>query len=133
MEPGTFRNLALGAVGVFVAGYCMGRGHISDTSHQEDTQKHESEHQEVIEIRKPDGTVKKITRIDKNKDSQTKIETKVSTSKTNVSLLASVDYSESVIKPIYGISVSRELIGPITLGVFGMSNMTLGVSIGINF
>lgn len=34
---------------------------------------------------------------------------------------------------VYGLSVSKEFIGPITGGLFGLSNGILGLSIGINF
>jgi hypothetical protein len=34
---------------------------------------------------------------------------------------------------MYGISVHREFIGPITLGAFGLTNGTVGLSIGVNF
>lgn len=34
---------------------------------------------------------------------------------------------------VYGVSVSKQVIGPITGGLFGLSNGILGVSIGLNF
>jgi len=51
---------------------------------------------------------------------------------TNVSLLVAYDFS----RPsglIYGISATKEIAGPITAGVYGLSNGTLGVSVGMNF
>lgn len=50
----------------------------------------------------------------------------------NISVLAGVDTMNNF-KPVYGISASKQFIGPITLGAFGLTNGTLGVSVGINF
>lgn len=50
----------------------------------------------------------------------------------NVSALASVNFTRSSM-PVYGASVSKEIIGPITVGVFGLTDSTIGVSIGLNF
>lgn len=50
----------------------------------------------------------------------------------NVSVLGGVTLTRgSTI--IYGLSVSKEIAGPITTGLFGLSNGTLGLSIGLNF
>lgn len=49
----------------------------------------------------------------------------------NVSLLGAITQNES--KPIYGISVSKSFIGPITMGAFGLTNGIFGISIGLNF
>lgn len=49
----------------------------------------------------------------------------------NVSALAGLDVSK--MRPVYGASVSKEMLGPITLGAFGMTNGLIGLSIGLNF
>lgn len=51
--------------------------------------------------------------------------------KTNISALASVDFKE--FKPIYGVSVSKEVLGPVTIGLFGFSSGMLGISVGVSF
>lgn len=51
----------------------------------------------------------------------------------NVSALVGNDFSKRLIQPIYGVSVSKEVLGPITAGVFGLTNGIVGLSIGINF
>jgi len=51
----------------------------------------------------------------------------------SVSLLASVDSTARVVKPIYGINVSKEVFGPFTAGAFGLTNGIVGLSVGINF
>lgn len=52
----------------------------------------------------------------------------------NVSALIGIDIGTiSKPVPIYGVSVNKELLGPVTGGLFGLTNGTLGVSIGLNF
>jgi hypothetical protein len=51
------------------------------------------------------------------------------TNTVNVSALAAIDNWT----PYYGVSVSKQVLGPITVGGFGLTNGTLGISIGINF
>jgi len=51
----------------------------------------------------------------------------------NVSGLASLDLSSRSVMPVYGASVSKEILGPVTLGVFGLTNGVIGVSIGLDF
>lgn len=88
----------------------------------------------IVTVKEPNGTEKTTTTIDSETKSQTNTSMKIAKSnKTNISLLASNDFSNSLIKPVYGLSASRELIGPITVGVFGLTNKTIGISIGINF
>lgn len=48
---------------------------------------------------------------------------------TNISALAGLED----FKPAYGISANMEVFGPVTAGVFGMTNGTIGISLGINF
>lgn len=66
-----------------------------------------------------------------SKESETKEITK-SSGTTSVSILTGVD----VTKPgglIYGASINRSILGPITIGLFGMSNGVGGCSIGLTF
>ena len=35
--------------------------------------------------------------------------------------------------PAYGVSVTKEVLGPITVGAFGLTNGTLGLSVGVTF
>lgn len=50
--------------------------------------------------------------------------------KLNVSILAGSSLS---LQPIVGASAHKNFIGPITLGVWGLSNGTGGLSVGLNF
>lgn len=51
----------------------------------------------------------------------------------NVSALVTNDFSDGEFKPVYGVSVSKEVLGPITIGAFGLTNGTIGLSVGVNF
>lgn len=52
-------------------------------------------------------------------------------SKINISALVGTDIHD--LKPMYGISASKEFIGPITLGAWGLTNGTAGISVGLDF
>lgn len=72
---------------------------------------------------------------DKNRDTSiAKDETKEVTksgSRLSLSALGGLNLKDGT--PVYGGHVQRELIGPITIGVWGMSNVTGGFSLGLNF
>jgi len=51
----------------------------------------------------------------------------------NISGLASLDLSTRSVMPVYGASISKEILGPVTVGVFGLTNGVIGVSIGLDF
>lgn len=101
----------------------------------------------IVEEVKPDGTTKKTTEIvegtETNKqktvseDSQsikTSKETKEiikDTGRLNLGLLAGAAVTDR--KLIYGAYLSRNVLGPITLGVWGFNNATFGASIGLSF
>lgn len=56
------------------------------------------------------------------------------TNLTNVSALVSNDFKNGLsLSPIYGLSVTHQVLGPLTAGMFFLSNGIVGVSIGINF
>ncbi len=84
----------------------------------------------------PNGTTDTTTVTD---DHTKKLETDIKTAvvlkgpEWNVSGLVGNDFSQGLIKPIYGVSVSREILGPVTVGAFGLSNGVLGLSVGLNF
>jgi hypothetical protein len=55
------------------------------------------------------------------------------TSNINISLLGANDLSKGALIPTYGLSVTREVLGPVTVGAFGLMNGTVGVSVGLDF
>jgi uncharacterized membrane protein len=52
--------------------------------------------------------------------------------KLNISLLVSAK-PELPLIPVYGVSINKEVLGPITVGAFLLTNRTIGASIGLNF
>ncbi len=98
------------------------------------TKEVQTQHETIVTVKSPDGTTKTIETVDTNtKTNEVIQQTAIKTSKINVSVLVGNDFSKSGIIPLYGISVNKELIGPITVGVFGLTNSTIGLSIGLNF
>jgi hypothetical protein len=94
-------------------------------------------------IARPDGT--KETVIVKDTDTDTKSNTEMqSVNETvihkddlNISLLAGAQphlfQGVSIGPLVYGASVTKRLLGPVTIGAFGLSDLTVGVSLGLNF
>jgi len=97
----------------------------------------------ITETQKPDGTETTITvitddSIDKITDKSTEDDEKTTTkeidksSPTTLSVLGGIKpFSSS--SPIYGAQVYRPVIGPLGIGVWGLTNVTVGASIGISF
>jgi len=86
-------------------------------------------------VKTPDGTTK-IVRVVRTVDHTKIVEVKSKPSAVkqyNVSALAVVDSSKGLLVPLYGISVSKQIIGPLTAGVHGYTNGMVGVSLGFNF
>jgi hypothetical protein len=70
-----------------------------------------------------------------SKSSSTTVETPVALPKTNFSALFGTDLTKGskALIPLYGVSIQRELIGPVSVGGFGLTSGVVGVSVGINF
>ena len=98
----------------------------------------------ITETDKPDGTKVKQTIItdakktnvsDKKEDDTTKTMTKEidkSSSKLTLSLLAGVNVSNPT-SVAYGIAITRPILGPITVGLFGFQTGVIGASVGLTF
>lgn len=105
----------------------------------------------VVETVYPDGRRVKETKIvdkgsvtvniDKDKSSETDKSTETKTEKTveraapslAVSVLAAKDVTNLSAPPAFGASVTKRILGPFTVGGFGLSNGTAGVSVGVLF
>lgn len=68
-----------------------------------------------------------------DKTSETSKEVTRSSDKVTISALAGVNLTSLASPPVYGASASRAILGPIAAGIFGLTNGTLGCSIGIQF
>lgn len=100
-------------------------------------------------VRLPNGTVEKTTTITQDSQTKTKRQTadrELSVDQTDkskhvtyavpsltVSLLGGVSVSTPIPTPVYGLSVSKRVIGPIGIGAWGLNNGTVGLSAGITF
>lgn len=90
----------------------------------------------VHSIKEPNGDVDTTTT---TTDHSIKIDVDKSTAETlqkptmNISAIMANDVSHSLLVPTYGISISKQVLGPFTIGLFGLTNGTGGVSLGINF
>lgn len=103
------------------------------------TVEHEVEHNNIITvthtIREPSGTVDTTTTVT---DHSTKIDQNIQTAVVSkqldwhVGAQVGMDVHKGLI-PIYGVSLDRRIIGPVTVGGFGLTNGTIGVSVGLSF
>lgn len=83
---------------------------------------------DIKTIRTIDSTTKKIDRIIQPTESNK------SHRLTNLSLLAGYDFmSIRHLTPTYGLGVSREVLGPVTIGAYGFTSGLIGISVGVNF
>lgn len=107
---------------------------------QQTEDKHINTKKTVTETKKPDGTDTIVTVINQTVEDEKKdkidttvqIKEKPVNKPLSLAILAGADYGQPL-KPVYGLSVSKEILGPITIGVFGLQNKTIGISIGLNF
>lgn len=111
-----------------------------------DTNRSSRQDSTTTEITKPDGTVEKTTHttVDTNTDRATHDTTTDSKSTdqlkevtrgsapTTILALGGMNLT-GIPKPVYGMSVSKPLLGPIAVGVWGFSNLTVGAGIGLQF
>lgn len=95
---------------------------------------------EIIEreIKRPDGTIEK-ERIERdkstetvNKDSKTKESTLIVNKKPdwNIQALAAINKDRDT---VYGLKADRRILGNIYIGGFGLTDSTVGLSIGMEF
>lgn len=89
----------------------------------------------TVTVEKPDGsketTIIDRTVLDEKTASLENQEAREDTTrkKTNVSALMTVVGGDRA----YGVSATREIVGPFTVGVFGLTTPTVGISFGVNF
>jgi len=118
------------AIGASIA-YTLTSSNVTTT----ETQVKERDRIVTIIVEAKDGSKKTTIVQDKKRVSAEKSVIKASVPKRNtinISALYSVDTTDRF-RPAYGLSVSKEVLGPITIGIFGLTDGTIGVSIGGNF
>ncbi len=111
-----------------------------DTQVQDD--KDTKTHTVTVIVKEPTGETKTTTTTDTSvidkeverqvSDTQIQQEIKSVTKRTiNVSVLGGFDKRTNL--PTYGAAISREILGPITIGVWGLNNGSFGANIGLDF
>lgn len=77
------------------------------------------------------GSTTKSTETEQKSDSSDTIKTVSRASNITISGLGGVDFTRGV--PMYGLSVSRPILGPITAGAWLLTPGVVGVSLGLSF
>lgn len=85
--------------------------------------------EEIVKKKKSDATSEKTKETNVVKTEETR-----SGSKLTVSALAGAKIKFSgPLEPVYGGMVSKEILGPVSIGAFGLSNGVGGVAVGVSF
>lgn len=147
----SYKNKIIISVVVLLTTFALGRYSASkpDTTFnqttQTDTNKHvdkdTSTHSVATTTKAPDGTIKTVVITDIVSKKDTTIQkdiktdtTATSTSKSDKVTIALLGGLNTITRlPVYGGSVSKELLGPITIGIWGLNNGTIGMSAGLEF
>jgi hypothetical protein len=108
-----------------------------------DTEVHKDKdvHKITTITKDPDGkTVTTIvedstTHTDKDRTTDSHLDQQVTPAKTNTLHLAAMAGTQlgHGLVPAYGLSVSKQVLGPITVGAFGFNNGLVGVTVGLDF
>ena len=91
----------------------------------------------TIKVTKPDGTITETTTTKTESETVTNTNNKTETivqgkkSSLNLSALAGINVTNPSGGIIFGGHISKQILGPISIGVFGLSNGTAGLSVGI--
>lgn len=114
-----------------------------------DTNRNKHKETKVVEVVKPDGTKettttttedtetdKKTNQQDHSESTNTTKETKevtAGTQKTTIAFMAGTGFSLDSQKAFLGAQVYKPVLGPIGIGVWYLTNSTVGASIGLSF
>lgn len=100
-------------------------------------------HTETVDKILPDGTktittvtdtsTKTTTTESNSTKTDTKSETTYAKDGVTISALAGIDVTNPAKGFVYGASISKPILGPISFGAFGLTNGTVGVSLGLKF
>lgn len=97
----------------------------------------------IVEVVKPDGTKETTTEIkerekvvtnkDTVKEEEVYKEIIQSSRRVNFGLLFGVPLQQGIEYTSYGLYANVSIVGPFSLGIWGLSNSTIGASIGLSF
>jgi hypothetical protein len=119
--------------------YSVKQTNLSTTSKTEDVKHEQTDTKShVVVVKQPNGTTTTTTdtTTTTHKDENTKQTEQAKTSTAarksfNISLLGGYDLSSP--RPVAGVVISKEIIGPVTAGFWGTNQGAFGVSVGVNF
>lgn len=113
-----------------------------------DKEKDKNEHKKttIVVVTKPDGTRESTTTItddtntnskthstdDKSTTTEKTKEITAGTQKTTVLGLVGMNLTKAAL-PDYGLSVSKPILGPVSVGVFGFKSGIVGAGVGLSF
>lgn len=104
-------------------------------------QQNRDTHKKTVVVKAPSGvettTITEDTTTDTREKQYNALSSTISVtspkrSTLNLSALAGAR-TLSRFEPVYGVSISKEVVGPVTAGLWGLSDGTIGVSVGIDF
>ena len=145
----TEHKLALGVIALLAAFACgrysvqaptIKTTEVSKTDTKVDENK--DTHETIVTTKTPKGDIKTVETIDSTvhedttQDNVTQIQQTITPPKTgtlNISGLIGNDFSKGLSGEVYGASVTKEVLGPVSLGAWGLTNGTVGLSIGLSF
>lgn len=87
-------------------------------------------HQVRTIVKNKDGS--STTTIVTDRETKKKDVTSAPKPNLNVSALAGVDVT-SKFAPVYGVHVTKQVLGPVTVGAYGLTTGIVGVSLGVTF
>ena len=87
----------------------------------------------TVVVKSKDGSTKTTTEVTTETDSKSSTKRPEPTRSLNVSGMISADTTGPFAKPVYGLSVDRQFIGPVTIGLYGLTNGIVGFRLGITF
>lgn len=94
----------------------------------------EHTHTVTVTVTKPDGSSSSTTTTDEGSMTGTRSSTEIVNNKPSWKIAGLVGLNvHSLTTPIYGGQIERSFVGPISVGVWGLSNSTGGVSLSLNF
>ncbi len=146
------KSIIFGALGLFLLGLSLGRYSVQSpttkTTEQTQTdinkQVNRDTHTDttITVTEDPSGKKQTVTTISQDTTTRSKVDETINDSRSttitptkrstlNISALASADIKNFI--PVYGLSVTKEVLGPITVGGFGLSNGVIGISVGLDF
>ncbi len=134
-----------GLLVAFAGGYYLAPSKVEtkvvEIEKKTDTERDKHRETTTTETVKPDGTKQVVTIMVEDTNTKRKTETKEDTKsvsapaprpRISLSALGGLPVSYPF-TPVFGAHVSKEILGPITIGAWGLSSMTFGISMGVNF